>query len=66
MSIMWPANVEIAQFKDVSDCWDINIFFGEQNVIKWTNQSLPHDVSLFTPRESLQCIGVLYGFCLAG
>ena len=69
-SITWPANVEIAEFKDVGDCWGVmfpsDFFFGEQSVLKWTNQSLPHDIPPFTPHEFLQCIGVLYGLCLAG
>ena len=43
-----------------------DFFFGEQSVLKWTNQSLPHDIPPFTPHEFLQCIGVLYGLCLAG
>ena len=68
-SIMWPANLEIAEFKDGGDCWGImfpsDFFLVNKTVIIWTNQSLPHDIPPFTPHEFLQCIGVLYGLCLA-
>ena len=37
-SITWPANVEIAEFKDSGDCWGImfpsDFFLGEQNCHK--------------------------------
>ena len=42
-SITWPADVEIADFKDSGDCWGImfpsDFFLVNKTVIKWTNQS---------------------------
>ena len=69
-SITWPANVEIAEFKDGGDCRGImfpsDFFWVNKIVIKWTNQSLPHDIPPFTPHEFLQCIGEFVVWTLLG
>ena len=40
-SITWPANVEIAEFKDSGDCWGIMfVCFGEQNCHKMDKSKL--------------------------
>eukprot|EP00731_Ephydatia_muelleri_P007170 Em0003g1418a len=69
-AINWPSGLEVAEFRTALDCWTImflfQFFFGGDGVLRWTNESLPHNIHPFTEYEFLQCMGILLGSSLAG
>eukprot|EP00731_Ephydatia_muelleri_P021277 Em0013g1004a len=62
-AINWPSGLEVAEFRTALDCWNImfpiQFFFGGDGVLRWTNESLPHNIQPFTEYEFLQCMGIL-------
>ncbi|KAL5470832.1 hypothetical protein EMCRGX_G028867 [Ephydatia muelleri] len=62
-AINWPSGLEVAEFRTALDCWNImfpiQFFFGGDGVLRWTNESLPHNIHPFTEYEFLQCMGIL-------
>ena len=69
-AINWPSGLEVAELRTALDCWNImfpfQFFFGGDGVLRWTNESLPHNIHPFTEYEFLQCMGILLGSSLAG
>ena len=57
-TINWPSGLEVAEFRTVLDCWNVmfpfQFFFGDDGVLCWTNESLPHNIYPFSEYAFLQ------------
>ena len=64
-AINWPSGLEVAEFRTALDCWNImfpfQFFFGGDGILRWTNESLPHNIHPFTEYMSFSNV---WAFCL--